>query len=73
MKKMVLLSLFILSLLLTGCWNARELNELGLTLVVGLDLVDDKVLITAEVVNPTYSQQSNTTTGQSSHVNMFRV
>lgn len=63
MKKMVLLSLFILSLLLTGCWNARELNELGLTLVVGLDLVDDKVLITAEVVNPTYSQQSNTTTG----------
>lgn len=73
MKKMVLLSLFILSLLLTGCWNARELNELGLTLVVGLDLVDDKVLITAEVVNPTYSQQSNTTTGQSSHVKYVQV
>ena len=68
MKKMVLLSLFILSLLLTGCWNARELNELGLTLVIGLDLVDDKVLVTAEVVNPIYSQQSSTTTGQGSYV-----
>ena len=67
-KKLVFIELILLLVVLTGCWNAQELNELGLSLVMGLDLEDDKVLLTAEVINPTYSQQSTVTTGQGSFV-----
>ncbi|HSH36251.1 MAG TPA: hypothetical protein VK998_08360, partial [Schnuerera sp.] len=67
-KKLVFIELILLLVVLTGCWNARELNELGLSLIIGLDLEDDKVLLTAEIINPTYSHQSTVTTGQGSFV-----
>lgn len=37
----------------TGCWNRRELNELAITLAMGLDITKDgQYLVTAQVVNP---------------------
>ncbi|WP_427138813.1 Ger(x)C family spore germination protein [Psychrobacillus psychrodurans] len=51
MKKGILL-LLILSLFLTGCWNRRELNELAITLAIGIDKSEDGYLISAQVVVP---------------------
>ena len=45
--------LMIILLITTGCWNRRELNELGITLAMGIDLTNDgQYLVTAQVVNP---------------------
>lgn len=53
MKKIAFFNiLFIMIFLLTGCWNAMELNNLGITLLMGLDFEDDKVLLTAEIIEP---------------------
>jgi len=50
-----------LSLLLTGCWDRRELNELAITLAMGIDKVDDEYRLTAQVVVPSeVSMQAST-------------
>ncbi len=46
----------ILIIVLTGCWDARELDKLGISLIMGFDIENEKVLLTAEVINPTSSQ-----------------
>ena len=51
MKKCMFV-LLILSVLLTGCWDRRELNELGITLALGIDKVEDEYQVTAQVVVP---------------------
>lgn len=53
MKKALLLNIFIIiTLILSGCWNSMELNTIGIALVLGLDIEDGKVVLTAEVINP---------------------
>lgn len=48
-----LLLLLILSSLLTGCWNRRELNELAIAVGLGLDRNgDDSYQVSVQVVNP---------------------
>ncbi|MFE4241183.1 Ger(x)C family spore germination protein [Peribacillus butanolivorans] len=45
--------LIVFLLFTTGCWNRRELNELAITLAIGLDRTKDgQYLVTAQVVNP---------------------
>ncbi|MGG0288156.1 Ger(x)C family spore germination protein [Peribacillus butanolivorans] len=45
--------LIVVLLFTTGCWNRRELNELAITLAIGLDRTKDgQYLVTAQVVNP---------------------
>jgi len=51
MKKRILF-LLILSLFLTGCWDKRELNELAITMALGVDKVEDEYLVSAQVVLP---------------------
>jgi len=51
MKKHIF-ALLILSLILTGCWDGRELNEIAITLALGIDKVDDKFQVSAQVVVP---------------------
>ena len=48
MKKIIILLLF---LLLTGCYNYRELDELAIMSAIGLDIKDDNYLITTQIVN----------------------
>lgn len=43
---------------LTGCFDAKELDELGISLIMGIDIEDGKVLLTAEVVDPQYTTDS---------------
>ncbi|MFC4597770.1 Ger(x)C family spore germination protein [Cohnella hongkongensis] len=40
------------ALLLTGCWDRKELNELGITSSAGVDWADDKWIITYQVIVP---------------------
>lgn len=51
MKKHMIV-LLILSLLLSGCWDSRELNEIAITLALGVDKVEDEYQITVQVVVP---------------------
>lgn len=49
----MLIMLIVFLLFTTGCWNRRELNELAITLAIGLDSTrDGQYLVTAQVVNP---------------------
>lgn len=51
-KVLLLIIIVIIALVITGCWNAMELNALGITLVMGLDFEKGKVLLTAEIIEP---------------------
>ncbi|MGE6486748.1 Ger(x)C family spore germination protein [Paenisporosarcina sp. NPDC076898] len=69
MKKCMFV-LLILSLFLTGCWDRRELNELGIALALGIDKVEDEYQVTAQVVVP--SEISMKPTGRSP-VTLFKA
>ncbi|WP_285399897.1 Ger(x)C family spore germination protein [Lysinibacillus sp. fls2-241-R2A-57] len=69
MKKCMLV-LLIFSPLLTGCWDKRELNELGITLAIGIDKVDGEYQVTAQVVVP--SEVSMKTSSGRSPVILFQ-
>lgn len=50
----------ILSLILTGCWNSRELNDLAIVSGIGIDLTanNGEFRVTFQVVNPSASSTS---------------
>ncbi|MFS0554993.1 Ger(x)C family spore germination protein [Brevibacillus sp. 179-C9.3 HS] len=50
-KGVVLLAIVIL-VLLTGCWNRRELNDLAIVMGTGIDKIDGEYVISAQIVNP---------------------
>ena len=47
-----ILFLTILCLILTGCWDRNELNELAITMALGIDKVDDEYVVSAQTVIP---------------------
>ncbi|QOY36433.1 Ger(x)C family spore germination protein [Anaerobacillus isosaccharinicus] len=52
-KKLVSILLIIMTILSTGCWNQRELNDLGIAMALGLDKADDKhIRLTVQIVLP---------------------
>jgi len=55
--------LLIFPLLLTGCWNNRDLTEINIVAGIGLDRTEDgKVLLTVQIVEPAAIQ--NTSSGR---------
>ncbi len=51
--KFRILSMFICTLLLSGCWDSRNIEELSLIIGVGLDKPDDKNLeLTQQILVP---------------------
>lgn len=50
MKKYILLILF-LSLFLVGCYDYKELDELALTTAMGIDYIDEKFILTLQIVD----------------------
>ncbi|MGO4546362.1 Ger(x)C family spore germination protein [Paenibacillus sp. 2TAB23] len=44
--------IIIMCMVLTGCWNRTELNEIGITSATGYDRVDGNWLITFQVIVP---------------------
>lgn len=60
MKKIIFLNiLVILVLFLTGCWDSKELNKLGISLIMGVDMENDKVLLTVGFIKPISAQGSD--------------
>lgn len=58
--KIILLNIFILSMIfLSGCFDATELDEIAITLVIGIDIEDGKILVTAETIDLQYSSDSS--------------
>ncbi|MBS4216242.1 Ger(x)C family spore germination protein [Neobacillus rhizophilus] len=52
MERKTLILILLSSILLSGCWNKRELNELSILLGLGVDKEQDQYVVTAQVVNP---------------------
>lgn len=68
----ILIILIIVLLFTTGCWNRREINELAITLAIGLDTtMDGQYLVTAQVVNP--GEVAAMGTGGSSSVVIYQA
>ncbi|MEK3975187.1 Ger(x)C family spore germination protein [Psychrobacillus sp. FSL K6-1267] len=57
-KKMALM---ICLLLLSGCWDKSELNEIAIALAIGIDLIDDEYVVTAQVIVPSELSQNGGT------------
>lgn len=58
--------LLIIPLLLTGCWNNRDLVEINIVAGLGLDRTEDgKVLLTVQVVEPAAIQSTSSGKGKS--------
>lgn len=52
-RKIFLIIIIIFSTyIVTGCWNSRELNTLGIATAIGIDWVDGQILATVEIINP---------------------
>lgn len=52
-RKLILLSTILFWVfIMTGCWNSKELNTLGIVTAIGVDWKDKEILVTAEVINP---------------------
>lgn len=60
--------LLLLLPLLSGCYNYRELNELGITTAVSIDYKDNNFYVIAEVINP-IKQQDASSSNNSPFVN----
>lgn len=60
--------LILLLPLLSGCYNYRELNELGITTAVSIDYKDNNFYVIAEVINP-IKQQDASSSNNSQFVN----
>lgn len=41
-----------LMLILTGCWNNREIEDIGIAVAMGIDKVDNQYVVTVQLVNP---------------------
>lgn len=48
----MLCTLILLGVVLSGCWDRHELNDLAITVGVGLDKSGKDYLVTAQIVNP---------------------
>ncbi len=61
MKKKILFIniIVVIAVALTGCWNAMELNTLGINLVLGLDFENGKVIVTAEIIEPVPAKEKS--------------
>jgi spore germination protein KC len=51
---MIIVILAAISLLLSGCWDRKELNQLGIVMAIGLDRdqAANKIVLTSQVVRP---------------------
>ncbi|TYR80322.1 Ger(x)C family spore germination protein [Priestia megaterium] len=49
---MIVIIFSICALVLSGCWSSRELNELAITVAVGIDKAEDGIELTVQVINP---------------------
>jgi len=51
-KGIVLILIIVISLLVSGCWSRKELDELAIAMSLGIDKADDQYLVSVQLVNP---------------------
>jgi len=51
-RKTALIFFIVVMLLVTGCWNRRELNELAIAVAMGLDKTGNQYKLSMQVVDP---------------------
>ena len=51
MKLKKVICIVIIPLLLTGCWNSHEINNLVITICIGLDKTENGYMVTTQVLN----------------------
>lgn len=68
-KKIVLISLLIISIILTSCTGSREVDNLGIVINAAIDIVDEKPMLTHEVIVP----KSNLASGKADEPNVKYV
>ncbi|MGE6600201.1 Ger(x)C family spore germination protein [Lysinibacillus fusiformis] len=59
-----LIFLIFISIMLTGCWSKRELNELAIVIAAGIDKTDEGYEVSVQIINPSEIASKNTS-GQS--------
>ncbi|MFX3633940.1 MAG: Ger(x)C family spore germination protein [Candidatus Pristimantibacillus sp.] len=70
-RKLILLILFILPLLfVSGCWNRKELNDLAITVGMGIDKSGENYQVSVQVVIP--GQVAGKTAGHQTPVTMYK-
>lgn len=63
-KILTIILLTLLTLILSGCWSKRELNELAIAVALGVDKVDDVYEISVQVVDPSEISSKQPTSGR---------
>ena len=59
-KKITIINIIIIALVLTSCNGSREVNELGIVVSTAIDIEDNQLVLTHEVVVPENSVSTNT-------------
>lgn len=72
-KRLMLLLAFLLLLPLTGCWDRRELNELAISVAIGIDKVGSKYQVSVQVVQPGEVAARTSDSSGSTPVTMYRT
>lgn len=59
-KRILIIGIYLIttSIVLTSCAETRELQTLAIVTATGIDLEDDKIIITCEIVDPTSNNSS---------------
>lgn len=52
----IIICIFFFSLLITGCWNYHELNDLAITTGIAIDIKDNKYIVSYMIANAKKSQ-----------------
>lgn len=54
MKKLIIVGLIINIIFLTGCWDIREINQIGFVMAVAVDKADDSnnFIVSVQIANP---------------------
>lgn len=58
---------------LTGCWDRKELNELAISVGLGIDKVGERYRVTAQVVQPSEVATSKGSAGYSTPVTTYKA
>lgn len=72
-KLRTILAMFLCCSLLTGCWDRTEINDLAIVLATGIDYVDEKVQLTAQIFVPRKATSGDSGSSSSSGVTIIRT
>ena len=56
--------LIVITLLMTGCWSKKELNEFAIVVAVGIDKVEEEYEVTVQIVDPSVSSSNKSSDGR---------